>query len=314
MNPHPQGSIPLVAVVGPTATGKTALAIALAERLGGEIVNADSRQIYRGMDIGTAKPSVEDRQRVPHHLFDLIEPDQPFSLADYLRLARETIAEIASRERLPLLVGGSGLYVRAVVHGLLPPPVAPDPTLRASLEAAARSNPEPLLRELAERDPATAARIDPRNLRRVVRALEVIRKTGRPFSEQRQTQPPRYRTTTIGLTLDRAALYARVDARVEAMVAGGWLVEVRRLRERGFGSELPAMTSHGYREMLAVLDGVLSLDEAKERIKRSTHRLVRQQYAWFRTNDPSIVWLAADRPDLVEAAVAVLAGTAPGLR
>jgi tRNA dimethylallyltransferase len=293
----------VLAIVGPTATGKSALAVALAERLNGEVVNADSRQVYRGMEIGTAAPSAEERRRVPHHLYTYREPSGAFSVAEYLQDAHETIAAIAARQRAPILVGGSGLYVRALVRGLAPPAVPPDPALRAELESVARSDPGSLLRELAERDPTAAARIDPRNLRRVVRAIEVIRKTGRPFSEQGRAQPPPYQTTQIGLTLPREALYARVDARVEAMLAAGWLDEVRRLRASGLDAETPAMTSHGYRELLAVLDGRWTLEEAKTRIKWATHRLVRQQYTWFRLDDPAIAWFAADRPDLVEAVV-----------
>jgi tRNA dimethylallyltransferase len=309
MDDRADRTIPVVAVVGPTATGKTALSIAVAQRLGGEIVNADSRQVYRGMDIGTAKPTLEQRRGVPHHLFDIVEPDQPFSLADYLAAARRTITEIAARGHLPLLVGGSGLYVRGVLQGLQPPTVPPNPALRGELAALAEEDPAALIRELTDRDPAAAASLDPRNLRRVIRALEVIRTTGQPFSEQGRVEPPPYRTTTIGLTLDRATLYARVDARVEAMLAAGWLDEVRRLRERGLQSEAPAMTSHGYRELLAVLNGTSTLEAATERIKRATHRLVRQQYTWFRLDDPSIAWFDASRPDLVEAVIAYLRRT-----
>ncbi|MCS6801956.1 MAG: tRNA (adenosine(37)-N6)-dimethylallyltransferase MiaA [Chloroflexota bacterium] len=298
--------IPLVAIVGPTATGKSALAVALAEQVDGEIVNADSRQVYRGMEIGTAAPPAELRRRVPHHLYTYRDPSEPFSLAEYLAAARATIAGIAARRRRPILVGGSGLYVRAVIQGLAPPPVPPDPALRSQLEEVARRDPALLVRELAERDPAAAAKIDPRNLRRVIRAIEVIRKTGRPFSEQGRVQPPPYQTAVIGLTLERSALYARVDARVEAMLAAGWLDEVRRLRDAGLTPAAPAMSSHGYRELLAVVAGTLSLEEAKERIKRATHRLVRQQYTWFRLDDPAITWFAADRPDLVDAVVAHL--------
>lgn len=293
----------VLAIVGPTATGKSALAIALAERLGGEVVNADSRQVYRRMEIGTATPSADDRRRVPHHLYSYRDPSSAFSVAEYLTDAQAAIAAIGARQRLPILVGGSGLYVRAVVRGLMPPAVPPDPELRAELESIARSNPGALLRELAERDPTAAARIDPRNLRRVVRAIEVIRKTGRPFSEQGKAHPPPYQTIQIGLTLSREALYARVDARVEAMVAAGWVDEVQRLRAAGLSADAPAMTSHGYRELLAVLEGRLTLEEAKTRIKAATHRLVRQQYTWFRLDDPAIAWFTADRPDLVEAVI-----------
>ncbi|GIW11070.1 MAG: tRNA dimethylallyltransferase [Dehalococcoidia bacterium] len=294
--------VPLVAIVGPTGTGKTALAIALAERLDGEIINADSRQVYRGMDIGTAKPTAEQRARVPHHLFDLVEPNEPFTLSDYLTLVRQEIPAIAARGRLPFLVGGSGLYVRAVLEGLRPPPVPPDPQLRQQLsQRAEREGTAALVAELTARDPVGAARIDPRNIRRLVRALEVVLTTGQPFSALGQRCPPPYRTLRIGLTLERAALYRRLDARTEAMLAAGWVEEVRRLRERGFGPELPALSGHGYRELLAYLDGQLSLEAARQRIAQLTHRYVRQQYTWFRLDDPGIVWFDASRADLVEA-------------
>jgi tRNA dimethylallyltransferase len=296
--------IRLLAILGPTATGKSRLAIELAERIGGEIVNADSRQVYRGMDIGTAKPAAEDRRRAPHHLFDLIVPDEPFSIAQYLALARTAIAEIAGRGGAPILVGGSGLYVRAVLDGLAPPVVPPDPALRATLEArAAAEGSDVLMAELMARDPVAAARIDPRNVRRIVRALEVVHATGRPFSDLGTVEPPPYAAVKIGLTLPRAELYRRIDERVDEMIASGLVEEVKGLIAAGYGADLPAMSSIGYREIASYLEGGLSLSEAVARIKFASHRFARRQYTWFRLDDPSIVWLPAGDPDLVDAAL-----------
>ena len=277
--------------MGPTAVGKTALAMALAERLSGEIVGADSRQVYRYMDIGTAKPTPQERARTVHHLIDVVAPDQPFSLALYQDLAYRAIGDIHKRGKLPLLVGGSGLYVWGVLRGLRIPQVPPDPALRRSLEdKAQREGLESLLRELEELDPDTARTIDPRNPRRIVRALEVCRVTGQPFSQLRRESPPPYNMATIGLTLERTELYQRIDRRVQLMIDMGLIEEVRGLLERGYGLELPAMTSPGYREIGMYLDGRLALEEAVRRIRVATHQLARRQYNWFSLKDPRIRW------------------------
>lgn len=301
------GRIRLAVIAGPTATGKSALALALADRLGGEIINADSRQIYRGMDIGTAKPSASDRLRVPHHLYGLIRPDEPFTLTNYLALARQAITDIAGRGKLPILTGGSGLYVRAVLRGMAPPAVPPNPSLRAALEQQARTaGVETLLAELQAADPLAAGRIDPRNLRRIIRALEVIRMTGKPFSAQGAETPPPYDAIQIGLTLERNELYRRIDARVDAMIAAGLVDEVRGLLAAGYRPDLPAFSSLGYREILAMLRGEMTLAEAVTAIKHHTHRFARQQYTWFRLDDPAITWFAAGLPDLAARAAARL--------
>ena len=282
---------PLVAIVGPTSVGKTALAVALAERYGGEIVGADSRQVYRHMDIGTAKPTAEERARAVHHLVDIVDPDQDFSLALYQDLAYQAIGDIHSRGRLPLLVGGSGLYVWAVLRGLRIPQVPPDPDLRRALEERAqREGVESLLRELEELDPQAARSIDSRNLRRIIRALEVCRSTGQPFSTLRKESPPPYNMTIIGLTLDRDQLYERIDRRVDVMIDMGLVEEVRGLLECGYGLDLPAMASPGYREIGLHLQGELTLREAVQRTKVATHRMARHQYAWFSLRDPRISW------------------------
>ncbi|GAB4559178.1 MAG: tRNA (adenosine(37)-N6)-dimethylallyltransferase MiaA [Anaerolineae bacterium] len=282
---------PVIAIVGPTAVGKTALSLEMAEALGGEIVSADSRQIYRFMDIGTDKPSPEDRRRVPHHLIDIVDPDQPLTLAQYQRMARDAIADIHQRGRVPLLVGGTGLYVRAVLEGLQIPEVPPDPELRARLEEEAREyGADHLHSRLRSLDPEAASRIDPRNVRRVIRALEVCLRTGRPISQQQRASSPGYDVLRIGLTRPRRELYARIDARVDAMIAAGLVDEVRALVDRGYDLSLPAMTGVGYRQIARYLAGQCSLEEAIREIKRRTRRFVRQQNTWFRPDDPAIRW------------------------
>lgn len=286
---------PLIVLLGPTASGKTELALQLAEAFNGEIVGADSRQIYRGLDLGSAKPTHAQQARAPHHMIDVAEPDQPFSLADFLRLARTAIDDIQRRGRLPLLVGGTGQYITALVEGWQAPEVPPDPALRAELEAFAAEQGGPALFErLLAADPEAAAFVDPRNLRRVIRALEVITVTGQPFSAQRQRQPPPWRSIQFGLTLDREALYARADQRLSQMMEDGFLNEVRGLLERGYDRHLPSLSALGYRELCAhLLDG-LPLSEALEQTRFATHDFIRRQYTWFRGHDGGVTWLEAD--------------------
>ena len=283
---------PLVVIVGPTAAGKTALSIDLAEAAGGEIVSADSRQIYRGMDIGTAKVTAAERARVPHHLLDLVMPDQVLSLAEYQALAYAAIADIRARGRLPFLVGGTGQYVQAVVEGWSIPAVAPHPELRAELEAkASAEGAEALHGWLAALDPAAAARIDYRNIRRVIRALEVCLVTGQPITELQRKNPPPFDILQIGVTRPRPELYMRIDVRVDQMMAAGLLDEVRRLDAAGYAWELPAMTGLGYRQIGEHLRGEVTLDAAVTHIKQGTRRFVQQQYNWFRLTDPAIRWV-----------------------
>jgi tRNA dimethylallyltransferase len=298
--------MPLIALVGPTAIGKTALALALAdrlrERIACEIVSADSRQIYRLMEVATAKPSPEERERVPHHLLDVVWPDEPYTLATYQHDAVAAIAAIHARGGLPLLVGGTGLYVRAVVDGLAIPQVAPRPELRAELEAtAAARGPGALHARLAALDPIAAAHIDPHNLRRLVRAIEVCLITGRPFSEQQGARPTPYRPLLLGLNVERAALYIRADARIDGMLAAGLVEETRELVARGYGWDLPSMSSLGYREIGAYLRGELPLAAAIARFKLATHAYIRRQLTWFRP-DARIAWLdAAHSPEAMTA-------------
>ncbi|MCS7281849.1 MAG: tRNA (adenosine(37)-N6)-dimethylallyltransferase MiaA [Anaerolineae bacterium] len=282
---------PVIAIIGPTAVGKTGLSIYLAERLNGEIVSADSRLFYRGMDIGTAKPTPQERARVPHHLIDIAEPNETIGLAQFLQLAHSAIADIHARGRLPFVVGGTGQYVRALLEGWSPPAVPPDPALRAQLEEEARrEGPQVLYARLAALDPQAAAKIDPRNVRRVIRALEVCLRTGRPFSAQRTSASLPYRVLQVGLTMDRKALYARADERVEAMMRAGLMEEVRRLLEAGYTWDLPAMSGLGYIQFRPYFEGRATLEEVVAQIKRDTRRLIRHQYAWFRLSDPRIHW------------------------
>ena len=285
--------IPLLVIVGPTAVGKSALAVRLAERFDGEIVNADSRQVYRGMEMGTAAPPAADRAAVTHHLYGIVSPGEGFSLARYLPLATEAIASIAGRGRLPVLAGGTGQYVNALVGGWQAPRVPPDHSLRERLEAViAQEGVEAAAQELLEADPDAAARIDLRNPRRVVRALEVASALG-PGAHGAQSTPP-YRTLLLGLTTaTREELYRRIDGRVDAMLAGGWLDEVHALLDAGYPADLPALSSMGYRELAQHLLGELALEEAARRIKLAHNRLARQQYTWFKPTDARIRWLVA---------------------
>ena len=289
--------ITLTAIVGPTAVGKTALAVALAQQLGAEIISADSRQLYRLMDLGTAKPTPAERAAAPHHLLDLCDPDEPFSLAAYQELATQAIAAIVTRGRPPLLVGGTGQYLAAVLEGWQVPRVAPQPELRASLErAAAEHGAAALHARLAAVDPAAATQIAPSNVRRVIRALEVYSVTGVPISAQQTREPPPYAIRTLWLTRPREELYARADARADAMVAAGLADEVADLRRRGYGWELPSMSSLGYIQLRPFLEGEATLAACVERLKFDTHSFIRRQEAWFRRL-PGLERWAPDHPD-----------------
>jgi tRNA dimethylallyltransferase len=286
---------PLLLIVGPTAVGKTELAIQLAERLNGEIVSADSRLFYRGMDIGTAKPSLVEQMRVPHHLIDIANPDEIMSLAVFQQKAHEVISDIHTHNKLPFLVGGTGQYVRAVTEGWTPPEVLPNDQLRAELVRMKEERGMNWLYEkLKSLDPVAAEKIDARNFRRTIRALEVILTTGRKFSEQRGQSESPYHLITIGLTRPRAELYARVDARIESMFANGFLDEVKSLLERGYSPTLPTLSAIGYRECVEVLEGKIMLEGAKRAIRRMTRIFVRRQANWFKESDPLILWFRAE--------------------
>ena len=281
----------LLVIVGPTAVGKSALGLELARAFDGEIVSADSRQVYRHMDIGTAKPSLEERTSVNHHLIDIIDPDEPYSLALFQRDANDAILSIKKNERLPVMVGGSGQYVWAVIDGWQVPLVPPDPELRERLERrAGEEGTSALYDELERLDPEAATRVDGGNTRRVVRALEVYLGTGDTRQVQRPKNSTNLNVKILGLTMDRARLYRTIDERVERMVSEGWLDEVQGLLDRGFSPELPAMSSLGYGELVRCLRGELSLDDAVQRIKYRTHGYARRQYAWFKPPDERISW------------------------
>ena len=279
--------------------GKSRLALHLAQALGGEIVNADSRQVYRRMDIGTAKPSAEERALVPHHLLDIRNPDEEFSLALFLELANESVADIHRRGRLPIMVGGTGQYVWALLEGWQVPKVSPNSDLRADLELQARQRGAWALYQLLQAaDPKAAKRIDPKNARRIIRALEIHLTSGSRPSQRRAKKLRRESVFIIGLTNDRKELYRRIDARVDQMVASGFVEEVRALLDLGYAPELPAMSGVGYQEIALHLRGEITLEEAVQRTKYRTHRIARRQYAWFRLEDPRIHWMEADGTEL----------------
>lgn len=285
------GQPPLVVIVGPTAVGKTALSLRLAAAFEGEIISADSRQIYRYLDIGTAKPTPAEQAAIPHHMIDVAEPDEVLTLAQYQQQVYRLIEAIHRRDRIPFLVGGTGQWVRAVVEGWGIPRVPPDRELRARLKAEAEAEGlEAFHARLAAVDPEAAEKIDPRNLRRVIRALEVYHKTGQPISHHQRKSPPPYDILQIGLTLPRPILYQRIDERIERMMAAGLLAEVQRLAEAGYSWRKPAMSGLGYRQLGQYIRGEISLEEAVALIKKETRRFARQQYNWFRLDDERIRW------------------------
>ncbi len=298
---------PLVAVlVGPTAVGKTAAALALAQHLPLEIISADSRYLYHGLDIGTAKPTPAEQAAVPHHLINVTTPDEPWTLSQYQAAANAALAAIVGRGRLPLLVGGTGQYVRAVVEGWQPPPSDPTGVTRATLEALLADAGLPaLVDRLRTVDPASATQVDLRNPRRVLRALEVATLTGESFVAQRTRLAPPYRFAWLGLSLPRPELYARIDARIDGMVAAGLVAEVEALVAKGYAWDLPALSALGYRQIGAYLRGECTLPAAVESTKRATHQFVRRQANWFRPTDPQIRWFSAHAGVAAELAAAL---------
>jgi tRNA dimethylallyltransferase len=304
--PESRHAVRIGMIVGPTGAGKTSFAIEVAARLGAEIVNADSRQLYRGMDLGTAKPTAPERSRVPHHLLDLRDPDAPLDVAEYAALARTSITRIAARGRPALIVGGSGLYLRALRDGLFAGPSA-SPEYRAELVASAAAHgASQLHRRLAQVDPVAAARI--------VRALEVHALTGIPLSEhqrrhreagggEQRTDAGGYEILAIGLAVARERLYARIDRRFDAMVAAGLVEEVRGLLAAGYGAAGVMLQTIGYREIAQYLSGKLTLAAAVDAAKRESRRLAKRQMTWFR-REPGVVWLDPD--DGIAAALRLL--------
>ncbi len=287
----------LIAIVGATAVGKTELAIAWAQRIGGEIVSADSRQIYRGMDIGTAKPTPTERAQARHHLIDIRDPDESFSLAEFQDLALAAIADIQARGRVPLLVGGTGQYLAALLEGWQIPRVAPQPALRAELEQiASQEGPQALHDRLAAVDPVAAARIPAANVRRVVRALEVYLVSGEPISRLQVRQPPPFRPRAIWLQRPRTELYARADARISRMIEAGLIDEIAALLARGYDWRLPAMSSLGYLQFRPYFQGEADLTTCIERLRFDTHDFIRRQEMWFRRL-PNLERWTPDHPD-----------------
>ena len=288
---------PLVILTGPTAVGKTGLSIALAKAIDGEIINADSMQVYRGMDIGSAKIRPEEMDGVPHHLIDILEPTQDFSVYDFQKAAKAAIGDIRSRGKIPLLVGGTGFYIQALLKDVDFNEEAVDEDYRASLQKLAEEQPEKLHRMLAEADPEAAAEIHPNNLKRVMRALEFVRVNGSAISahnrEQKSKASP-YNFAYFVLDRDRAELYRRIDARVDRMMEEGLLQETIRLKEAGLREGMTAAHGLGYRELLQYLDGAMDLEEALRLIKQNTRHYAKRQLTWFR-REPEVIRLEADR-------------------
>jgi len=281
----------VIAIVGPTAVGKSELALHLAQHLSLEIISADSRQVYRHMDIGTNKPSPAETAAVPHHVIDVVEPDQDFNLAMYHELAFEAVKTIQEKGRLPLLVGGSGLYVWSLIEGWTIPQVPPDREMRRRLESGTKQDDgQSLYRELQAVDPAAAEGINPSNTRRIIRALEIYYATGQPPSELQRKKEPGFSILVIGLTQERSELYRTIDWRVDKMIQRGLVEEVEQLLKRGYSPSLPSMSGIGYKQIGQFVGGEMTLPEAIDKIKYETHRLARHQYAWFRLNDSRIRW------------------------
>ncbi|MGB8379670.1 MAG: tRNA (adenosine(37)-N6)-dimethylallyltransferase MiaA [Dermatophilaceae bacterium] len=309
MNAAARPDRPILAVVGPTATGKSGLAVALALRLGGEVVNADAMALYRGMDIGTAKLPVAQRHGIPHHLLDVLDVQEEASVAAYQQAARAELAASSARGRQPVLAGGSGLYVRAALDRLDIPPT--DPDVRAALEDELdRVGVDALHTRLGRVDPVAAQHIEPRNARRIVRALEVVELTGRPFSAVMPLREHVQPTVLIGLALERATLDERIDARVAWMWRAGLVDEVDGLLAHGLASGRTARTALGYAQAIAQLAGELTPAQAQAQTAAATRRFARRQLSWFRA-DPRVHWVAADAPDLLDRALALVTDPAP---
>jgi len=291
---------PLVVITGPTATGKSEVGVMVAEKMGGQIISADSAQVYRGMDIGTAKPTPAEMRGITHHLIDIVDPDQEYSAALFQEQARKIIADLASRKILPVMVGGTGLYIRAVVDSYNFSNAKGDPLLRNRLlKEASLHGPEALHGKLLEVDPVAASRLHPRDLRRVIRALEVYYLTGKTISSYQnrdETGKPLYNLLMFGLTMARDKLYNRIEQRVDKMIAAGLIDEVRRLLKKGYSPELSSMRSLGYKEIINYLSGELTLEQAVEILKRNTRRFAKRQLTWFR-RDQRIKWLDLDKLD-----------------
>jgi tRNA dimethylallyltransferase len=297
---------PVVIIIGPTAVGKTKTSIELAEKLDAEIISADSRLFYRGMNIGTAKPTQDDCDRVPHHLIDIVDPDQVWSVVDFKQAARKVITDVHARGRIPFLVGGTGQYIRAVIEGWEIPQVEPDIRLRAALESWADTiTANGMHQRLAIIDPSASERIEPNNLRRTIRALEVIFKTGKRFSKQRRKGVPPYNSLVVGLHRPRDELYKRIDERIQLMLKEGLIDEVRWLLSQGYSPNLPTLSAIGYQEIIYYLRGRTTIEESIRLIQRRTRVFVRRQANWFKSDDPGILWfdVSSESIDDIENAI-----------
>jgi len=296
----------MIAIVGPTAVGKSELALHLAQYFPVEIISADSRQVYRYMDIGTNKPTAVERASVPHHVINVVEPDEDFSLATYHQLAIEALKAIQQKGKLLLLVGGSGLYVWSLVEGWKIPSVPPDQKLRCQLEARAeQEDSQSLYQELQDIDPVAAAKINPGNTRRIIRALEIYHATGQRPSQLQRKEAPGFPILLIGLTRERSELYSRIDRRVDKMIQIGLVEEVEQLLKKGYSPSLPSMSGIGYKQIGQFLRGEMTLPQAIDKIKYETHRLARHQYAWFRLSDNRIHWFDTSEAE-AEASIVAL--------
>lgn len=300
---QPETKIPVIFIVGPTASGKTDAGIRLAKAVDGEIVSADSRYLYRGMNIGTAKPDKQEQQGIPHWLIDVADPDEIWSLSLFRKAADEAIKDIYARGKKPILVGGTGQYVRAILEGWSIPEGEPDRRLRSALESWGKEiGPAELHRKLSLIDPSAAEKIEWQNMRRTVRALEVIFQSGKRFSAQRTIQDPPYHALIFGMKRERTELYRRIDQRVDRMLEQGLVEETAGLLAKGYDPSLPSMSAIGYKEICDYLNKKASLEEAAQLIKFRTHNYVRRQANWFKATDPAINWIepeAIDTPEIL---------------
>ncbi len=290
--------IPVIFIVGPTASGKTEVGIRLSKKINGEVISADSRYLYRGMNIGTAKPSMEERQGVPHWLIDVADPDEIWSLSIFKKAADEAVQDIYERGKIPVIVGGTGQYIRCILEGWTIPEGEPDHRLRDSLEKWGNEiGADELHRKLSRLDPEAAAKIEWQNMRRTIRALEVIFTSGQKFSSQRKTAESPYNALIYGMKRERSELYNRIDQRVDQMITDGLVEETAALLEKGYSADLPSMSAIGYKEICDFLNKKTSLEEAAQLIKFRTHNFVRRQANWFKESDPAIRWI---NPESIE--------------